>query len=70
MSAIIEIMVVPPFIPVPDVKKYFGWDRRYVWNLLKKGAIKGSRDGRKWTIKTASIMKFLKRYENVTLKED
>lgn len=55
---------------VPDIKKYFGWDRYKVWKLLKEKRIRGSRPGKEWLVNTASVLKLLKKYENVVIKED
>lgn len=60
----VEILKLPPFLKVKDVRTYFGFDRDKVFRLLASGSIKGSKPGKIWIISTMSVLRFLKRYEN------
>ena len=64
MSADAEILKIPPYIKVKDVKVYFGWNRDKVWNLLATRSIRGSKHGKEWLISSKSILKLLKRCQN------
>lgn len=63
-SADIEVMQVPPFITIPDVRKYFGIQRRKAWNLIKAKRIKASKSGRSWLVESKSVIRHLRYLTN------
>lgn len=60
----VEVLKLPPYMKVKDVRKFFGLDRKMVLRLLASKSIKGSKPGKIWTISTVSVLRFLKHYEN------
>ena len=65
-----NILRPPPSIRVQDMWTYFGLREKYVRGLIARREILASRPpgGRIWSISTASVYKFLKKYQN--LKEE
>lgn len=61
----IAIMQVPPYIRVPEAYTYFGIKPREAWNLIAQKKIVASKIGKLWRLDTASIIKHLKKYQNV-----
>lgn len=53
------------YMKMREVTERFSLGRYKVWRLLATGEILGSKHGREWLINVGSILKFLKKYQNV-----
>lgn len=58
------ILVPPPFMPIVDMKKFFGIKKKKAFRLLALGQIRGKKDGKAWIISTASIIRHVSRFDN------